>query len=54
MIDDPLEWLSVALQDDEPTIPDPSAHGWWYATGHEEETRDMLADDDEDGDSPWD
>ena len=47
MIDDPLEWLSVALDDDEPTIPDAIGHGWGHQFVHEEETRPVLALDDD-------
>ena len=46
MIDDPFEWLAVALDDDEPTIPDAFGHGWWHRVANDEETRPVLALDD--------
>jgi hypothetical protein len=48
MIDDPLEWLAVALEDDEPTIPDAIGQGWPHLVAFDEETRRLagIADDD--------
>jgi hypothetical protein len=40
MIDDPLEWLAVALEEDEPTIPDAMA---WDDPSDLEETRRTFA-----------
>jgi hypothetical protein len=43
MIDDPLEWLAVALEDDEPTIPDAIGQGWPHLVAFDEETRRLAA-----------
>jgi len=49
MIDDPLEWLAVALDDDEPTVPDVPVDGWSPADPLDDQTLPVLALDD-DGD----
>jgi hypothetical protein len=41
MIDDPLEWLAVALDEDEPTIPD--ALAWQDRIELDDETRRTFA-----------
>ena len=54
MIDDPLEWLAVALEDDEPTIPDALGQGWPHLTAFDEETRRLAAvAEDEPPDVEW-
>ena len=48
MIDDPLEWLAVSLDDDEPTIPDALGDGWISLVTQDEVTRPIRAlDEDE-------
>ena len=49
MIDDPLEWLAVALDDDEPTVPDVPVDGWSPPDPLDDQTLPVLALDD-DGD----
>lgn len=46
MIDDPFEWVALALDDEEPTIPDAFGHGWSHRVANDEETRPVLALDD--------
>ncbi|HEU5055724.1 MAG TPA: hypothetical protein VFU21_04340 [Kofleriaceae bacterium] len=48
MTDDPLEWLAVALDDDEPTIPDAIGHGGWpHLFLHDDDTGPTNAIDDD-------
>ena len=54
MIDDPLEWLAVSLDDDEPTIPDALGDGWISLVSNDDVTRPSRAlDDEEPPDSEW-
>ena len=47
MIHDPLEWLAVALDDDEPTVPDAPADAWSPPDLHDDQTLPALALDDD-------
>lgn len=52
MMDDPLEWLALALDDDEPTIPD--ALAWHDPPGFDDQTqRTGALDDDESPEAEW-
>ncbi len=56
MIDDRLEWLAVAFDDDEPTIPDALGDGWPHLVGFDaDETRRSaaLTGDDEPPEAEW-
>lgn len=44
MTDDSLEWLSVALDDDDPTIPDALGQGGWpHIRLYDEDTGPAIA-----------
>lgn len=44
MTDDSLEWLSVALDDDDPTIPDALGQGRWpHIRLYDEDTGPAIA-----------
>lgn len=45
MIDDPLEWLSLSLQEDEPTIPDHSSRGLWCGPGYDETDEALVPEE---------
>lgn len=53
MIDDPLEWLAVTLEDDEPTIPDALGPSWLHLGSSDEDTGLPTAIDDDPREAEW-